>query len=77
MWKKKNKGKYCEKKKDKLQRQQMRKRMDVVSGCTTSISLAFLTLYIIYAKLNLLRFLLSLAHPLSYLFIDLSSKALL
>lgn len=40
-------------------------------------SLSLLRLYIIYAKLNLLQFLLSEADPLSYLFIDLSSKALL
>ena len=48
--------------------------IELVSGCITSISLALLRPYIIYAKLNLLLFLLSLAHPLSYLLIDLSSK---
>lgn len=54
-----------------------KRKIELVSGCITSISLSLLRLYIIYAKLNLLLFLLSLAHPLSYLLIDLSSKALL
>lgn len=59
--------------KNKLQK----RKIELTSGCTASISLSLLRPYIIYAKLNLLLFLLSLAHPLSYLFIDLSSKALL
>lgn len=59
--------------KNKLQK----RKIELTSGCTASISLSLLRPYIIYAKLNLLLFQLSLAHPLSYLFIDLSSKALL
>lgn len=54
------------------------KRKDRTGICLDyhAISFSLLRLYIIYEKLNLLLFLLSLAHPLSYLLIDLSSKAL-
>lgn len=48
-----------------------------LSGRIPSISHSLLRLYIINAELNLRLFLLSLAHPLSYHFIDLSSGVLL
>lgn len=54
-----------------------KQKVELLSDCITTISLSLLRLYIIYAKLNLCLFLLSLAHPLSYLFIDLSSEVLL
>lgn len=52
-------------------------RINVMFGCITSISFFSLRKCIIYAKLNQHLFLLGLAYPLSYPFIDLSSKALL
>lgn len=53
------------------------KKMNALFDCITFIGFSFLRQYIFYAKLNLLQFLLGLAPPLSSLFIDLSSKALL